>query len=82
MLRFAQHDSGRDASGTYLWDTTLGRTKIEEQGMNNLFWGFAVVWVLHIGYLFSLAVRQNGLRREIATLKALIEQKGQTPVGR
>ena len=50
--------------------------------MNHLFWGFAVVWVLHIGYLFSLAVRQNGLRREIATLKALIEQKGQTPVGR
>ena len=50
--------------------------------MRNLFWAYAVVWVLHIGYLFSLAVRQNGLRREIATLKALLDQKGQAPVGR
>ena len=50
--------------------------------MRNLFLAYAVVWLLHVGYLLSLAVRQNGLRREIATLKALIEQKGQTPVSR
>ena len=50
--------------------------------MRNLFWAYAIVWFLHVGYLLSLAVRQNGLRREIATLKALIEQKGQTPVSR
>ena len=55
---------------------------LEEWEMRNLFWAYAVVWLLHIGYLLSLAVRQNGLRREIATLKALIEQKGQTLVGR
>ena len=48
--------------------------------MRNLFWAYAIVWLLHVGYLFSLAVRQNSLRQEIATLKALIEQKGQTPV--
>lgn len=50
--------------------------------MRNLFLAYAVVWMLHVGYLLSLSVRQNGLRREIATLKALIEQRGQTPVGR
>lgn len=50
--------------------------------MRNLFLAYAVVWMLHVGYLLSLAVRQNGLRREIAMLKALIEQRGQTPVGR
>jgi CcmD family protein len=56
--------------------------------MTNLFWAFAVVWLLHIGYLVSIAVRQNGLRREIATLKALLEEKdrnapkAQAPSGR
>ena len=50
--------------------------------MKNLFWAYAIVWLLHVGYLLSLTLRQNGLRREIATLKALIEQRGQTPVGR
>jgi CcmD family protein len=43
-----------------------------------LFWAFAAVWLLHIGYLVSIAVRQNTLRREIATLKALLEQKTAT----
>jgi CcmD family protein len=43
--------------------------------VNNLFWAYAVVWVLHVGYLFSIAVRQNGLQREIASLKALLEQR-------
>ena len=46
--------------------------------MTNLFWAFAVVWILHVAYLVSIAVRQNSLRREIATLKALLEQKEQT----
>ena len=46
--------------------------------MTNLFWAFAVVWLLHVGYLVSIAVRQNSLRREIETLKALLEQKEQT----
>jgi CcmD family protein len=50
--------------------------------MTNLFWAYAVVWLLHVGYLLSLAMRQNSLRREVATLKALVEQKGQTTVSR
>jgi len=50
--------------------------------MQNLFWAYAAVWLLHVGYLVSLMLRQNDLRREISTLKALIEQKGQTPVAR
>lgn len=49
--------------------------------MTNLFWAYAIVWLLHVGYLLSLAMRQNSLRREINTLKALIEQRGETPVG-
>ena len=43
--------------------------------MTNLFLAYAIVWLLHVGYLFSLTMRQNDLRREITTLKALLEQK-------
>ena len=50
--------------------------------MTNLFWAYAVIWLLHVGYLLSLAMRQNSLHREIATLKAMVEQKGQTTVSR
>ena len=48
----------------------------------SLFWAYAIVWLLHVGYLLSLALRQNSLRREIATLRALIKERGQTPVPR
>ncbi|MCZ6752286.1 MAG: CcmD family protein [Acidobacteria bacterium] len=49
--------------------------------MESLFWAYTVVWILHVGYLLSLAVRQNSLRQEISTLKALVEQKGQATGG-
>ncbi|MBI3933303.1 MAG: CcmD family protein [Acidobacteria bacterium] len=45
--------------------------------MTNLFWAYAIVWGLHMAYLVSIGARQNSLRREIATLKALLEQKSQ-----
>ena len=45
--------------------------------MTNLFLAYAIVWGVLMGYVASIASRQNSLRREIATLKALLEQKGQ-----
>lgn len=45
--------------------------------MTNLFLAYAVVWGVLMGYVLSLGARQNSLRREIATLKALLEEKGQ-----
>jgi len=46
--------------------------------MTNLFLAYAVVWGLHMAYLLSIGSRQSSLRREIATLKALLEQKNQS----
>ena len=43
--------------------------------MTNLFVAYAVVWVIVLGYVVSIASRQNTLRREIAMLKSLLEQK-------
>ena len=45
--------------------------------MMNLFWAYAIVWGVLMGYVASIASRQNSLRREIATLKTLLEQKDQ-----
>jgi CcmD family protein len=44
--------------------------------MTYLFLAYAVVWGGLMAYLVSIASRQNALRREIATLKALLDQKG------
>ena len=44
----------------------------------SIFVAFAVVWVLHIGYLISLMSRQNSLQQEISSLKAMLEQGGQS----
>ena len=46
--------------------------------MTNLFLAYAVVWGGLMGYLVSIASRQNSLRREITTLKALLEEKGRS----
>lgn len=46
--------------------------------MTNLFLAYAVVWAVLMGYLVSIAARQSSLQREIATLKALLEQKTQS----
>lgn len=43
--------------------------------MTNLFLAYAIVWGVLMGYLVSIASRQNSLRREIAALKALLEEK-------
>ena len=52
-----------------------------EVDLRSLWWAYTIVWILHVGYLLSLAVRQNSLRQEISTLKALVEQKGQATGG-
>ena len=48
----------------------------------SIFVAYGVVWALFVGYLVSIAARQNSLRQEIASLKAMIEQGSQTGAGR
>ena len=45
--------------------------------MTSLFVAYAIVWGVVMGYVISIAARQNSLRREIARLKSLVEQKSQ-----
>jgi CcmD family protein len=45
--------------------------------MTSLFVAYAIVWGVVMGYVVTLATRQNNIRREITTLKALVDQKNQ-----
>ena len=56
-------------------DLLFGCRDERETEMTNLFIAYAVVWVIVLGYVVSIASRQNTLRREIAMLKSLLEQK-------
>ncbi|MGH9674068.1 MAG: CcmD family protein [Bryobacteraceae bacterium] len=39
-----------------------------------LFYGFAAVWVLLAGYVLTLVGREKRLRREVDTLKRMVEE--------
>ena len=44
------------------------------KNLSSIFLAYGFVWLFHVGYLLSLAMRQNSLRQEIATLKVMVEQ--------
>lgn len=47
--------------------------------MDNAFYVFAayaVIWLLSLGYIFSIAHRQQSLRKEIEALKDAIPEEG------
>ena len=44
-------------------------------GLKHLFYAFALVWVLHIGYLFNLSRRQKHLADELRALKDSLNKK-------
>ena len=52
------------------------------KNLMSIFVAYGVVWILHVGYLVGLGIRQRRLKQEISSLKALIEQAGQTAARR
>ncbi len=44
-------------------------------GLKHLFYAFALVWVLHIGYLLNLSFRQKRLADELRALKDSLNRK-------
>ncbi|MFQ5927244.1 MAG: CcmD family protein [Terriglobia bacterium] len=45
-----------------------------EIGLKHLFYAFAFVWVLHLGYLLNLASRQKRLREELRALQQALSR--------
>ncbi len=44
-------------------------------GLQHLFYAFAVVWILHLVYLLSLASRQKQLGKEVRALREALARK-------
>ncbi|MFQ5694394.1 MAG: CcmD family protein [Terriglobia bacterium] len=45
-------------------------------GLQHLFYAFALLWVLHVAYLLSLASRQKKLSDELRELRETLKRKG------
>jgi len=56
-------------------DVTLKDVLAEIRNLSFLFYGYSVIWVLVVGYIYSLTRRENNLRDEIAELKQEIESE-------
>ena len=46
-------------------------------GLKHLFYAFALVWILHIGYLLNLSFRQKRLADELRALKDSLHSKAE-----
>ena len=44
------------------------------QNYNFMFYGFTVAWLIVIGYVISIAVREKKLRHELDRVKKMIEE--------
>ncbi len=55
------------------WLQTSGSNP--DKNLNFLFAGFVAVWVLLLGYIFSLVRRQKRLEAEIETLKQMKQER-------
>lgn len=53
----------------WLWQTEPVATSMKN--LNFLFAGYTIVWLLIIGYLFSLGRRQKKITQELETVKQL-----------
>jgi CcmD family protein len=44
------------------------------QNFNFMFYGFTVAWLIIIGYVISIALREKKLREELDRVKRMLEQ--------
>jgi CcmD family protein len=56
-------------------EITLKDLLAEIRNLSYLFYGYSVIWVILLGYLFMLTRREKSLRAEVEELKRLIESE-------
>jgi CcmD family protein len=47
------------------------------QNYNFMFYGFTVAWLIVIGYVISIALREKKLRQELEHVKRMLEENEQ-----
>ena len=59
---------------------TLQDLLAEIRNLSYLFFGYTVIWVIILGYMFTLSRREQSLRNEIDELKQTVEaEEGRMP---
>ncbi|MCC7235097.1 MAG: CcmD family protein [Bryobacterales bacterium] len=48
---------------------------MDERNFQFMFYGFAVAWFLLAAYLLTLVARESKLRKEVDTLKRMLEER-------
>ena len=46
-----------------------------DRNFEYMFYGFSVAWLIVIGYVISIAVREKNLRGELDRVKRLVEER-------
>jgi len=62
-------------------DITLKDLLAEIRNLSYLFYGYTVIWVVILGYVFWLSRREQNLRDEIDELKKSVENETPKPGG-
>ncbi len=58
-------------------DVTLKDLLAEIRNLSYLFYGYTVIWVIILGYVYTLARREQNLRNEVEELKKSTEYRTQ-----
>lgn len=56
-------------------EVTLRDLLAEIRNLSFLFYGYTVIWVIVLGYMYSLSRRERSLRDEVEELKKLVESE-------
>lgn len=56
-------------------DVTLKDILAEVRNLSFLFYGYTVIWILLVGYIYSLTRREKNLRDQIDELRKEIESE-------
>ncbi len=57
-------------------DVTLKDLLAEIRNLSFLFYGYTVIWVLILGYVYTLTRREQNLRNQVEELKRRIKDEG------
>lgn len=59
-------------------DVTLRDLLAEIRNLAYLFYGYTVIWVIVLGYVYSLSRREKNLRDQVEELKKMVEEESQS----
>lgn len=57
-------------------EVTLKDLLAEIRNLSFLFYGYSVIWIIVLGYVFYLSRREQNLRDEIEQLKKMTDNEG------